>query len=174
MTKNIYEELSQERKTLVEMGHLPEWTTTAGWQLFKSKYMHEAPEAFKSQARRIADTAAKHLAKEGSKVFSTWSDEFFTLIWNGWLSCSTPVLANMGTDRGLPVSCSGGYIEDSIDGFYKTRRETALLTKYGFGTSGYFGDVRPRGARIKRGGKAIGVVPVIKGFVQDSRDVSQG
>lgn len=72
------------------------------------------------------------------------------------------------------MSCSGGYITDSIDGFYSSRREAALLTKYGFGTSGYLGDVRGRGAPISSGGKASGIIPVLKGFVQDSRDVSQG
>jgi len=71
-------------------------------------------------------------------------------------------------------NCSGSYVDDSVDEFYSVRRETALLTKYGFGTSGYFGDVRPRGSAIRRGGKASGIVPVIKSFVQDSRDVSQG
>ena len=71
----------------------------------------------------------------------------------------------MGTNRGLPVSCSGGYISDSIDGFYTARRETAILTKWGFGTSGYLGDIRCRGSDISIGGKASGVLPVFKGFV---------
>jgi ribonucleotide reductase alpha subunit len=80
----------------------------------------------------------------------------------------------MGTNRGLPVSCSGAYIQDSIDSFYSVRHETALLTKHGFGTSAYLGDIRPRGTPISVGGKASGVVPLFKGFVQDMRDVAQG
>jgi len=174
MAKNIYDELSEERKSLQKQGLLPEWFTTAGWQLFKSKYLYGTGEAFRGQAMRIAETAANHMAKEGSRSWHEWADKFFTLIWNGWLSCSTPVLANMGTDRGMPVSCSGSYIEDSIDGFYRVRHETAVLTKHGFGTSGYFGEVRPRGSKIRGGGEANGVVPVVRSYVQDSRDVSQG
>ena len=83
-------------------------------------------------------------------------------------------MSNTGTTKGLPVSCSGQYIGDSINSFYSNRKETALLTKDGFGTSGYLGDIRPRGSKISRGGTASGTVPVFKGFVQDMRDVAQG
>ena len=171
MTENIYNKLSQERKELQDAGLLPDWYTTAGWQLFKGKYLYGTTNP-KEHYQRIAATAAKHL--KGLKIEQDAENKFFNLLWKGWLSPSTPILANMGTDRGLPVSCSGGFITDSIDGFYSSRRETALLTKYGFGTSGYLGDVRPRGSDISGGGKASGVVPVFKGFVQDMRDVAQG
>lgn len=165
---DLYKQLSEDRKREQREGVLPEWFTTGGYQLFKSKYLYNA-NSFKDQAYRIAKTAASHTYDP-----LVYTEKFFNLIWNGWLSCSTPVLANMGTDRGLPVSCSGGYIEDSIDGFYSSRRETALLTKYGFGTSSYLGDIRCRGTPISVGGVASGVLPVIKGFVQDSQDVNQG
>jgi ribonucleoside-diphosphate reductase alpha chain len=49
-----------------------------------------------------------------------------------------------------------------------------MLTKNGFGTSSYLGDLRERGAEIATGGHASGVVPVFNDFVQVSRDVSQG
>ena len=103
-----------------------------------------------------------------------WEAKFFRLLWKGWLAASTPVLSNTGTIKGMPVSCSGQYIGDSIDEFYSNRKETAILTKNGFGTSGYLGDVRPRGSKISRGGTSSGVLPVFKGFVQDMRDVAQG
>lgn len=103
-----------------------------------------------------------------------WEDKFFQLLWRGWLAASTPVLSNTGTTKGMPVSCSGQYIGDSINEFYSNRKQTALLTKNGFGTSGFLGDIRPRGAKISVGGSASGVTPVFKGFVQDMRDVAQG
>lgn len=169
MSANLSErdKLSVERKRLQEEGLLPVWYTTAGWQLFKSKYMWATTP--KGQYETIAKTLAKHTDDP-----DRWGLKFFNLLWDGWLSPSTPVLANTGTDRGLPVSCSGGYVEDSVDGFYTARREAALLTKYGFGTSAYLGGIRPRGAPISSGGKASGILPVLKGFIQDSRDVSQG
>lgn len=164
---NHYEKLSNERKALQTEGLLPEWFTTAGYQLFKDRYLWAATP--RAQYEHIASTLAAH-----TDDYEKWKTRFFELLWKGWLSPSTPVLANTGTTRGLPVSCSGGYVTDSIDGFYSHRREVALLTKHGFGTSGYLGDIRPRGAPISSGGKASGIMPVLKGLVQDCRDVSQG
>jgi len=141
--------------------------TTAGYQLFKEKY--QWAESYCDQLQAIAHTLARHTEDP-----PYWRDAFFEAMWMGWLSPSTPILANCGTDRGLIVSCAGQYVEDSIDGFYTARREAALLTKYGFGTSAYLGKIRGRGAAITSNGKASGILPVLKGFVQDSREVSQG
>ena len=163
----FHNKLSLERKELQEQGFLPEWFSTAGYQLFKSRYQW-APTP-REQYEAIAATAAQH-----TDDYDKWKEKFFNLLWKGWLSPSTPVLSNMGTSRGLPVSCAGSYVHDSIDGFYSARHEAAILTKHGFGTSGYLGDIRPRGARISTGGKASGVMPVLNGFRQDSREVSQG
>lgn len=163
------EELSEKRKKAQEEGLYPEWYTTAGYSLFEQRYRYEA-SGFKEQAQRIAKTAAKHLGKYAEE----YEQKFFDLIWKGWLSCSTPVLSNMGTTRGMPVSCEGGYVEDSVDGFYTALHEQAVLSKHGFGTSVYLGDIRPRGSSIRGGGKTSGVMPVLKNFVQMSRDVSQG
>jgi ribonucleoside-diphosphate reductase alpha chain len=65
-------------------------------------------------------------------------------------------------------------IDDSIAGFYDGYRETALLTKNGFGTSGYLGGIRKRGSLISKGGKASGAKPVYHHFVRDMREVAQG
>lgn len=173
MQENIYEKLSKERKQLQKEGLVPEWYTTGGYQLFKEKYEYETNgESVKGQFKRIAKTAAKYL--KGSKYYEQAEQKFFDLLWKGWLSPSTPVLANMGTKRGLSVACSGTVIEDSIYGFYQNRLENAVLTKYGFGTSSYMGKIRPRGSSISVGGKASGVVPVFKGHVEDMRLITQG
>lgn len=173
IAKDIYKELSDERKRLQKEGLVPKWYTTAGYQLFKKKYEYQTEgRSVRGQFERIAKAAAKHLV--GTKYEKEAEGKFFDLFWKGWVSPSTPVLANMGTSRGLPVSCSGGVIDDSILGFYKNRLETVILTKHGFGTSAYLGKIRPRGADISVGGKASGVMPVFKGHVQDMREVSQG
>lgn len=169
MTKSIYQELREERIEHQEAETLPKWFTTNGYQAFKQKYLWEA-DSFKEQVQRVARTAAKHMPKD----ILEWEEKFFHVIWNGYLACSSPVLANMGTDRGCPVSCSGGYIPDSIHGFYSSQLEAAILTQQGFGASGDLSDIRGRGSHISGGGKASGVVPVFKDFVQVSRDVSQG
>jgi ribonucleoside-diphosphate reductase alpha chain len=165
---NRYEQISEERKSLQATNDLPDWFVTSGYQLFKDKYLYES-SGLKDTYHRISATASQHTDDP-----ELWEAKFFDVLWNGWLACSTTVLANMGTDRGLPVSCSGSYIQDSINGFYAGRHEVAMLTKNGFGTSSYLGDIRPRGSDISVGGKASGVLPVFKGFVQDMRDVAQG
>lgn len=167
MSGNKYDALSEERKDLQARGLLPSWFSTSGWQLFRDKYLWAS--SYKSQIETIAGTLAKH-----TDYPIHWQKRFFDVIWKGWLSPATPILSNCGTKRGLIVSCSGQYVEDSIEGFYNARREAALLSKNGFGTSAYLGDIRSRGSAISTGGKAAGIIPVLKGFVQDSRDVSQG
>lgn len=170
---NIYKELSEERKRLQTEGLVPSWYSTGGYQMFKEKYEYQTNgRSVRGQFERIAKTAAKHLV--GTKYEKEAEGKFFDLLWNGWLSPSTPVLANMGTDRGMPVSCSGTVVDDSVDGFYSNLREVALLTKYGFGTASDLSHIRPRGSPISVGGKASGVMPVIKEHVQAMRSIAQG
>lgn len=169
VTDNNYEFLSAERKRLQHEGLLPEWYQTGGWALFKSKYM-EGSSSFKDRVNTIASTAAKYAPKDGID----WRARFFSVIWNGWLSPSTPTLANLGTDKGMPVACSGQYIGDSVSDFYSELHDTAVLTKHGFGTSGYLGDIRPRGSRINTGGTASGVLPVFQTYVDAMKRVTQG
>jgi len=170
MTDNIYNKLSEERKKLQSQGLVPEWYTTGGFQLFKDKYEYQTEgRSVRGQFERIAKTAAKHVP-----MLPQAEEKFFELFWKGWLSPSTPVLANMGTNRGMPVSCSGTIMEDSIDGFYSNLHEVAMLTKNGFGTATDFSNIRPRGSPISVGGKASGVLPVIKEHVNAMRNVAQG
>lgn len=164
------ESLSQERKRLQCEGKCPMWFSTGSWQLFKSKYLYDADNPFE-QYQRIAKTAASHMPENEREL---WAETFFNLLWKGWLSPSTPVLSNMGTDRALPVSCAGSYIPDSINGIYKKRHTNAMLTKMGFGTAGYLGDIRGRGAPIHGGGKAVGVLPIMRSFWADMDYVAQG
>lgn len=166
---SMREQLSDERKRLQKEGLLPDWFTTQGWSLFKQKYIVSGEEAFKGRAESIASTAAKHTDNP-----TLWYGIFYEMIWKGWLSCSTPILANMGTTRGYSVSCSGQYIGDSVDDFYLKLHEAAMLSKMGFGTSGYLGDIRPRGTPISGGGKATGVLPVFEDYVIMASKITQG
>ena len=117
-------------------------------------------ETVKGAFERIANTMCEHYTVDVELA----RKKFFDIMWKGFLAPSTPVFANSGTGRGLVVSCAGSYTADSIDGFYKSYHETAVLSQEGFGTSSYLGDIRPRGAKIGRGGEADGVVPVNVGI----------
>lgn len=175
MSESIYDKLSKERKRLQKEGLVPEWFTTGGYSMFTQKYEYDTNgRSVRGQFERIAKAAAKHL--KGTKFEADAEGKFFDLMWNNWLSLSTPIMSNMGTDRALPVSCSGGVVDDSINGFYKNRYETAILTKHGFGTSAYLGAIRPRGTPYGKDkkGTASGIWPVFKGHAQDMIDVAQG
>lgn len=165
----IYQALSKERKQLQSEGAMPSWITTGGYQLLKQKYLDG--KTVNERFREVAACAAKHMP-EGTQ--GKWEEAFYEIISSGWLALSTPVLSNMGTDKGMPVSCSGQAVQDSIDDFYKSTHELAMLTKHGFGTSSYLGNIRPRGSDISIGGKASGVLDVITSCVDVMRKVSQG
>ena len=167
--KSIFEELSDERKQLQSEGKLPEWFTTQGWQMFKGKYLYGC-NTFEEQITRIVDKVGEYAPTKAEYFKKRWKEDFM----GGIAYLATPPLSNTGTDRGLSVSCSGSVIGDSIDSFYGSLHEAALLSKNGFGTSAYFGGIRPRGTPISGGGTAEGSLPVFEDYVTMARKVSQG
>ena len=167
----MFENLSAERKKLQKEGKLPSWYTTQAWQTFKKSYAVAGEEAVLGRFKTIAKTLSKHLP---SPYAEKYEKRFFDLMWEGKLSPATPVLSNTGTNRGMPVSCSGQFIGNSIDSFYSNLRESALLSKYAFGTSGDFSSIVPRGTNLAKGGTANGVLPVIEDFFTCASKVSQG
>ena len=165
-----FEQLSKERKELQKKGHLPPWYTTQAWQMFKEKYAYKDEEAVVGRHKTIAKTLAKHLKGREAE----WEEKFFNELWDGILSPSSPALGNTGTDRGMMVACSGQLVGDSVNSFYEGMKETALLSKEGFGTSANFSNIRPRGSSISKGGKANGAVDVINQYFDTVAKVSQG
>lgn len=167
-----YEQYSIERKKQQEAGTLPEFYSTAGFQLINDKEYINPNETVKDRYTTIARTLSNHLPY---KYREKYNKVFFDLLWSGMLSASTPVYINTGTqDKGLPISCSGSFVLDSVDSFYTVAHELAMLSKLGFGTSAYLGDIRPRGSRIKTGGKSDGVVPVMELIFNVANHISQG
>lgn len=164
-----FEQLSKERKIGQKKGIYPDWYTTQAYQMFSTKYAVAGEQGLRGRHETIARTLAEY-----SPDPDYYRQAFFDIMWWGWFSPATPVLSNTGTDKGLNVSCSGQYVGDNVDSFYMNLHESAMLSKMGFGCSGYFGDIRPRGAAISRGGKASGPVPVIKDNAQMAAQISQG
>ena len=165
-----FERLSAERKALQAAGLLPQWYTTAGWQMFKDGYMVEGEKDVWGRHRTIAKTLARHMKGREAE----WEQKFFDLLWEGRLSPASPALGNTGTKRGMTVSCSGQVVGDSVDSYYTNLRRTALLSQNGFGTSADFSSIRPRGSKISRGGKANGAVPVMEQFFDTAGKIRQG
>jgi len=172
---NLYEKLSYKRKQLQADGLAPEWMSTASYQLlFNQNYLNTA-ETPRDMYHRIAQRAAEltPFAIPSYFGYASWYDAFFDVMWNGWLSPSTPVLTNMGNNRGHPIACSGTYLGDSIRSFYQARMEIAQLTQRGYGTSWGLDPVRARGSAVSKGGTANGIMQPAAGVVQDMKDVSQ-
>ncbi len=120
------------------------------------------------RVRQIADHAEARLGIDG------FADRFYEYMARGYYSLASPVWANFGLDRGLPISCFGSYIGDSMEAILDTHAEVGMMTKVGGGTSGYFGDIRPRGAPITNNGTSNGTYPFAQLFDKIINVVSQG
>jgi len=116
----------------------------------------------------ICSTAERILNKPG------YGAKLKANIQKGWYSLSTPIWANFGTKRGLPISCFGSYIGDSMESILKTISEVGMMTKVGGGTSAYFGDLRNRGAKITDNGSSSGAVHFMQPFDNIINVISQG
>ena len=125
-------------------------------------------ETVKSAYRRVAKAAALRLKKPELE------NRFFKILWNGWLGLASPVLSNMGTDRGLPISCFGVDTPDSIRGIGLTNAELMKLTASGGGVGISLSRIRPRGTEISGNGKSEGVVPWAKIFDSSIIATNQG
>ena len=106
--------------------------------------------------RRVAVAASTRLNRPDLE------NKFFKILWNGWLGLASPVLSNMGTSRGLPISCFGVDTPDSIRGIGLTNAELMKLTSVGGGVGISLSRIRGRGTEIKGNGKSEGVVPWAK------------
>ncbi|MBA8881792.1 ribonucleoside-diphosphate reductase subunit alpha [Phyllobacterium myrsinacearum] len=112
----------------------------------------------------IAHTAARILD------LPAFAAEFEQDVLNGWVSLASPVWANFGTNRGLPISCNNSYFEDTTESILLKTAEIGMMTKFGAGTSAYISALRPRGAPIKGGGMSNGPVHFM-GLLQETTDI---
>ena len=56
-----FEALSAERKKLQAQGLLPDWYTTQGYQMFKSKYIVEGEGSLRARHQKIAHILARYV-----------------------------------------------------------------------------------------------------------------
>ena len=117
---------------------------------------------------RVAKTIAKRLYKP------ELADKFFDYIWKGWLCLASPVLSNTGADRGLPISCFGIDVADSIQDIGNKNLEMMLLAKHGGGVGIGVNMIRPAGAKITGNGTSDGVVPFCKIYDSTILATNQG
>lgn len=179
MKKNV--DYSSLRKKLQKQGEVPEWFTTGGLQLFSERYSYEG-ETFKNRLTTIANALAKHAPKTYPDWWEedeytkgkTYSEVFFQGMWDGFISPSTPLLANGGIrKRGTTVSCAGGNVGNNLFDRYNAITEAAILTKHSHGTSYSIDDWPAEGDKLSRGGVSLGVLPLIRDMIACMEEVTQ-
>ena len=146
----------------------PEWADSDVYKkTIQGGYL--LPEETPKEAyKRVATAAARRLNKP------ELANTFFEYIWNGWLCLASPVLSNMGTDRGLPISCFGIDVADSIFDIGTKNLEMMLLAKHGGGVGIGINQIRPAGATITGNGTSDGVVPFCKIYDSTILATNQG
>jgi len=142
--------LNEDSRLFLQRGYLLDGTT---------------PEA---RIRAIAAHAGKILQDD------TFAERFHHYMARGYYSLSSPIWSNFGLSRGLPISCFGSYIGDSIYDIMRTTAEVGMMSKIGGGTSAYFGAIRPRGSDISNNGKSDGSFNFSKLFDTIIDVISQG
>jgi len=141
--------LNRDSRLFLERGYLTEGQT---------------PE---KRVRQIALKAQRTLGEDG------FADKFEDYMKKGWYSLASPIWANYGLKRGLPISCFGSFIGDTMESILGKQAEVGMMTKMGGGTSAYFGELRSRGSEISEGGNSNGPVHFMELFETMTNVVSQ-
>jgi len=147
---------------------MPGWANTPVYVDTISKGYLQTGETPKDAYWRVCTTVAKRLEKP------ELATKFFDYIWKGWLCLASPVLSNTGTERGLPISCFGLDVADSIHDIGNKNLEMMLLAKHGGGVGIGINQIRPAGAKITGNGTSDGVVPFCKIFDSTILATNQG
>lgn len=150
-----------------KMGERLWWVNDESSSMLNRGYLLKG-ETIEKAIERICTAAAKRLYKP------ELATNFIEMVERGWMSLSSPIWANMGTERGLPISCFNVHVPDSIVGITKKVGEVSIQTKIGGGTSGYFGELRGRGTTVTDNGKSTGAVSFMKLFDTVIDTISQG
>ena len=143
------------------------WKNEESERILNSGYLLKG-ETVEGAIERICSAVAQRLYKPELK------DAFKEIVERGWMSLSSPIWANMGTERGLPISCFNVHIPDNIEGITHKLGEVIMQTKLGGGTSAYFGTLRERGSSITDNGKSTGAVSFMRLFDTAMDTISQG
>jgi len=118
--------------------------------------------------RRVSKAAARRLKRKDLQPY------FYEAIVKNWLCLASPVLSNLGTERGMPISCFGINVGDSIEGIADANSELMRLTSQGGGVGIGMSRIRGRGKPIKDNGVSEGVVPWAKIYDSTILATNQG
>jgi len=145
----------------------PEWMNEISLSMISKGYLLPDEDVFKA-FRRVSRAAARRLKRKDLQPF------FQEAIEKNWLCLASPVLSNLGTERGMPISCFGIDTDDSIEGIALANSELMRLSSQGGGVGIGVSRIRGRGKMIKDNGVSEGVVPWIKIYDSTILATNQG
>jgi len=151
----------------VKNKHYPAWLDQIGMATISQGYLLPDEDVFKA-FHRVSRAAARRIKRKDLQQY------FFEAMSKNWLCLASPVLSNMGTERGMPISCFGIDTHDSIDGIALSNAELMRLGASGGGVGIGVSRIRGRGKEITGNGVSEGVVPWCKIFDSTILATNQG
>jgi ribonucleoside-diphosphate reductase alpha chain len=145
----------------------PIWLDEIGLSMISKGYLLPDEDVFDAY-KRVSKAAARRLRRKDLQPF------FNEAIVKNWLCLASPVLSNMGTERGMPISCFGVDVGDSIEGIADANSELMRLSSQGGGVGIGISRIRGRGKTIKDNGTSEGVVPWCKIYDSTILATNQG
>ena len=147
--------------------HYPEWMNEIGLSMISKGYLLPDEDVF-GAFKRVSRAAAKRLKRKDLQPL------FYEAMVKNWLCLASPVLSNLGTERGMPISCFGVDTDDSIEGIALTNAELMRLSSQGGGVGIGVSRIRGRGKAISGNGVSEGVVPWCKIYDSTILATNQG
>jgi ribonucleoside-diphosphate reductase alpha chain len=147
--------------------HYPEWMNEISLSMISKGYLLPDEDVF-GAFKRVSRAAAKRLKRKDLQPY------FYEAMTKNWLCLASPVLSNMGTERGMPISCFGIDTDDSIEGIALANSELMRLSSQGGGVGIGVSRIRGRGKAISGNGVSEGVVPWIKIYDSTILATNQG
>lgn len=147
--------------------HYPEWMDEIAVSMISKGYLLPDEDVFDAY-KRVSKAAARRLRRKDLQPF------FYEAIVKNWLCLASPVLSNLGTERGMPISCFGIDVGDSIEGIADANSELMRLSSQGGGVGIGVSRIRGRGKAIKDNGVSEGVVPWCKIYDSTILATNQG
>jgi len=156
-----------DTSTWIKGKDYPLWFDQIGVDMVSKGYLLPDENVFDAY-KRISKAAARRLKRKDLQPF------FYDAIVKNWLCPASPVLSNMGTERGMPISCFGIDVGDSIEGIADANSELMRLSSQGGGVGIGLSRIRGRGKNIKDNGVSEGVVPWAKIYDSTILATNQG
>jgi len=145
----------------------PTWMNEISLSMISKGYLLPDEDVFDA-FKRVSKAAARRLKRKDLQPF------FYEAMVKNWLCLASPVLSNLGTERGMPISCFGIDTDDSIEGIALANSELMRLSSQGGGVGIGVSRIRGRGKSISGNGVSEGVVPWIKIYDSTILATNQG